>query len=174
MIKRASTILGWMTEAELWWLAVQSSNRRKILELGSYYGRSTRAMADNTPGVVYAVDNFKGPTEVAMFDFERSTIKTIFDKNLADHIASGKVIVVDSDHSDYDPPIDDFDMVFIDGDHTYEPFKRDLTRWLGKTRLPYLMSGHDIDHPEVKQVVDEVFAGKTINTFGGIWNVWIS
>jgi hypothetical protein len=172
MIERALNVLGWMSEPELWWLAVQASSRKKILELGSFYGKSTRALGDNTLGTVYSVDNFEGPPEVEMFEFERKSIKKIFDKNLSDLIQSGKVISIVQDHESYDPPIDDFEMIFIDGDHHYEAIMRDITRWLNKTKRPFLLGGHDYDHLGVKKAVDELFTN--VNQFGGIWSVWIS
>jgi predicted O-methyltransferase YrrM len=53
-IARALATDGWMSEAELFWLATQAQQHRRIVELGSFLGRSTRALADHTPGIVYA------------------------------------------------------------------------------------------------------------------------
>jgi len=170
-IEKALSIRGWMTEPELWWLAIQASSRKKIVELGSYYGRSTRAIGDNTPGIVYAVDHFNGPADVSLLEFERTSIWPIFSKNLSDLIASGKVVPIKTNHEQFDPPNDDFDMIFIDGDHRYEATKRDIKRWIGKCRKPALISGHDYSHPGVRQAVNECFTD--INIFEEIWSIWI-
>lgn len=51
------------------------------------------------------------------------------------------------------------DLVFIDGDHSYEGVKQDISLWLPKVRSGGIISGHDYDYPElpgVRKAVDEV------------------
>lgn len=58
-----------------------------------------------------------------------------------------------------------FDLVFIDGDHSYAGCKRDAIAWLPKVKAGGWIGGHDYNHPdqgEVKKAVDELFAGKDI------------
>ena len=67
-ITNALKVPGWMWQHELQWLADQATRYSKIVEIGSWRGRSTRALADNTPGTVTAVDGFVG----SPFDTELS------------------------------------------------------------------------------------------------------
>lgn len=52
-----------------------------------------------------------------------------------------------------------FDLVFIDGDHSYSGCKTDIDAWWPLVKRGGWLSGHDYDHPKfnfgVKQAVDE-------------------
>ena len=52
-----------------------------------------------------------------------------------------------------------FDLVYIDGDHTYEGVKKDLNAWYPKIRVGGIICGDDIGWAGVKQAVDEFFTG---------------
>jgi hypothetical protein len=56
----ALEIPGWMSAADLQWLGEQAKSKDIIVELGSYQGRSTRALGDNVRVCVFAVDDWQG------------------------------------------------------------------------------------------------------------------
>ncbi len=61
---------------------------------------------------------------------------------------------------------DPVDMVYLDGDHSYEGYKDDLCVWWNKVRPGGIFSGRDYNHPShpgVKIAVDEF-----LNNFNGI------
>jgi hypothetical protein len=50
------------------------------------------------------------------------------------------------------------DIVFIDGEHTFEALKDDIQNWVPKVKKGGLISGHDYGHgnfPDVKRFIDE-------------------
>ncbi|WP_353432454.1 class I SAM-dependent methyltransferase [Polynucleobacter sp. MWH-UH23A] len=49
------------------------------------------------------------------------------------------------------------DLVYIDGDHTYDGVVKDLAAWFPKVRKGGVICGDDIGWPGVKQAVDEFF-----------------
>lgn len=49
------------------------------------------------------------------------------------------------------------DLVYIDGDHTYEGVAKDLAAWYPKVRKGGIICGDDIGWPGVKKAVDEFF-----------------
>lgn len=56
-----------------------------------------------------------------------------------------------------------FDLVFIDGDHSYDAVKNDISNWLPHVRVGGIICGHDyVDYIKygVKQAVNEVFGSK--------------
>ena len=49
------------------------------------------------------------------------------------------------------------DIVYIDGDHTYEAVVKDLAAWYPKVKKGGIICGDDIGWPGVKKAVDEFF-----------------
>src|SRR5262245_34583599 len=97
-ITRAVGIPGYMNIPALEWLAEQAQTHRVIVELGSFCGRSTRVLADNTPGIVYAIDDWSGVRKTQWGDRPLQLVEeglqsfpTFCDK-LRDHIIVDKVI----------------------------------------------------------------------------------
>lgn len=157
-----------MSEYELEWLTRQARTHSIIVELGSFLGRSTCALALNTPGTVYAFDDWYGPRDVwveerncSMRDLGIDLYPT-FEHNVGDLVTSGKIVPVRGDHantaliptvlSEHRP-----DFVFIDGTHYYEDAKRDILNWVTRTAPGGLISGHDIAMDGVYRAVSEVF-----------------
>jgi hypothetical protein len=60
---KAQSIFGWMPDRELDWLSKQAAVYTNIVEIGSFMGRSTRALAEATRGTVTAVDTWAGSDE---------------------------------------------------------------------------------------------------------------
>lgn len=59
------------------------------------------------------------------------------------------------------------DFVFIDADHTYDAVKSDILAWLPKIKINGIISGHDYDHPPVKQAVHELLDVFGVNNAQG-------
>lgn len=175
-IERAKAIKGWMAESELLWLAARSAESRVVVEVGSYKGRSTRALADHCPGVVYAVDpwdNYANDDGTTAKWIDLKAAWPQFYANLRDHIDSGKLIVHQGVLSTA-PGLYGLkpDMIFIDGDHRYEAVMEDIRVAQRVIRPGGLLCGHDYKHnswPGVKRAVDEVF--QAISLCRSIW--WV-
>lgn len=152
-ITKALSIEGWMSPEELRWLAERAQEHQVIVEIGSYLGRSTRALADHTPGVVYAIDDWYGPRDVDWLTPEqRETCYTDFLKN----INPGRTYPINKDHAAATVP-EVPDMVFIDGDHEYASVRRDIDLWLPRLAPGGLLCGHDAGRPDVIRAVKETF-----------------
>lgn len=161
-----------MSEAELVWLATQARQRDLIVEFGSLHGRSTRALADNNNGVIWAVDPWSGSyltesgSEVANLN---TFVMPYFIRNLRDHIDTGRVIPVRDYSYNFNSPFL-VDMVFLDGDHRYKTVVRDIEKAFEMLKPNGLICGHDYGHPlwpGVKKAVDELV--KDFKLEGQIW-----
>ncbi len=142
----ASVLKGWMANKELYWLAEQAQKHTNILEIGSYHWRSTRALADNTKGVVHAVDTWRGSEEHQGLPDNVNSYKQ-FCINLQDLLAGPaykvRPLVMDSVKAAQHFNGDKFDMIFIDGAHDYDSVKADIAAWKPHLADGGLLCGHD-------------------------------
>jgi predicted O-methyltransferase YrrM len=158
-LDKAYRIIGWMSEGELKLLGTIAQKCKVIIEVGSYYGKSTRALADNSPddARIYAVDPwdyyFASLMKVDNNSFNQ------FYMNLYEYIKSKKLIICRAKWEDYEPK-EKADFIFIDGDHTYDSCRHDIDKALQWVKPDGIIAGHDYNvagFPGVKQAVDETF-----------------
>ena len=135
-----------------------------IVEIGRLNGGSTFVMAcAASPDVrIYSID---------IQPQDDGLLRRLFDDN-----GIGKnveLIVGDSQRGAY-PQIGEIDLLFIDGDHTFEGCRRDLNNWYGRLVVNGHLLLHDVymgrygiqdavadfmnDHPEL-QVIKSPFIG---------------
>lgn len=172
-IERANRIMGWMKVPELRWLAKQATTHKVIVEIGSFEGRSTRALADFTDGFVVCIDPWQYKMKRKAQSFER------FQINLADHIESGRVVYIRARSDECLSPLTlalgiyTPDMVFIDGNHEYEAVAHDIKLAKGLLGPGGLLCGHDYHPPKtpgVTKAVDELVG--PVNLVQSIW--WVT
>ncbi len=189
-IEKARMIEGWMADSELEWLGQQARKVSTIVEVGSWAGRSSRAIADNLPadGLLVCVDTFNGSSgepdaHVTAKEREGDGAYMKFAQNLYDHIRLGRVMPLRMESANAAEVLRNMgvraDMIFLDGDHSEAGFRRDVHLWQPLLKEGGLFCGHDYYLPEqnplawvgVRTVVNELFphAQQAPNT--SIWNV---
>lgn len=140
-------------------LAEQLPNNGKMIELGTWKGRSLASISDILKRkniTVYAVDTFKGSEE----DKEEHTdaltmdIKTIFEENMKKVGLDVKLFAMTS-HEAVSKIDETFDLIFIDADHTFEAITQDLEDWLPKCKG--MIAGHDYEREAIARAVDKLF-----------------
>ncbi len=169
-LERALSTEGWMTPTELRFLAERASEAKVIFEIGCYKGRSTRAMADNTCGKIYAIDPWTvlNIDQIHSMNMDTTQVFNQFCCNMMKHIDSGKVIVCPFPWEIYQPE-EKADFIFIDGDHRYDHIVHDIHKALKWITPGGVISGHDYrdDFPDVQRAVKEIFG--PINSVDAIW-----
>ena len=177
-LTRALRVPGWMERDELQWLAEQAQAAPLVVEVGAWQGRSTRALADHCPGVVYAVDPRGGPT-LNENGTPYPLVTDVFDAfraHLRDHLDTGRVIAVREPAGTALPRLASqlgrvADSIFIDGDHRYAACAGDIAAALPLLKAGGILAGHDFTNtawPGVARAVHERFgdtvqrAGKTL------------
>lgn len=183
-LTRALRIQGWMEPDELHWLAEMARNCQRIVEIGTWKGRSARAMLDNSKAMLYAVDCWQQPYEPAdgtgaeLRERGGDEIRSDWARNLSDHIATGRVHLTLGKSRDVVPQVwgalgrQAVDLLFIDADHSYEGCLDDIALYRGMVRPGGVIAGHDYTtevHPGVKHAVDAYFGSTAWQGPGSIW-----
>lgn len=176
-LDKAMSLDGYMPIAELHWLARAAQKHNKILEIGSWHGKSTRALADNTSGKVFAVDHWQGSSNEPENHFSAAweegdhAFMEFFSGN-KDLITSGKILPLRMRSFNACKTLqqlnEKFDMIFIDGEHTYDGVKKDVIGCLPLLANGGLICGHDYGAwAGVKEAVDE-----SLNIDGIFHTIW--
>lgn len=131
----------------------------KVVEIGSWIGASSCLLASGLKGTkakMYAIDNFKGNASDCsariryherMSKLKTDTTKTIFDKNIAYFNLENRVVAIVNDSiqaaKSFCEPLHSIDLLFIDGDHSEEATKNDITIWLPFVKPGGVIIFHD-------------------------------
>jgi predicted O-methyltransferase YrrM len=180
-----------MHNGEIEFLAELASKHTNILELGSYLGRSTAALADNCQGFVIACDHFRGPDDVILAWKQREAVYSDFVANMGDRIACKKVVPWKIDHAEITKlKVQEFvshnfgnitlpmelrptriDMVYIDGSHRPENVTRDIQFAASILEEGGLICGHDYDisAPGVVLACNNTLQGFKVGDGTRIW-----
>jgi predicted O-methyltransferase YrrM len=129
-------------------------NIKVIVEIGSYLGASACFLASGSAkgSKVYCVDTW---TNLAMSEGPKDTYEDFMQntKTLKDKIVPLKGFSKEIAQQFHE----EIDMLFIDGDHSYEGVKNDLYAWLPHTKEATILVMHDYGWAEgVIQVVGEI------------------
>jgi predicted O-methyltransferase YrrM len=163
-IEKAEMISGWMTTDELMWLAEHASRAKSIAEVGSWMGRSTRAMADNTKAKVYAIDTWKGSEEhqEMLQDRPAKWLRLQFEKNMEGTSIEPMEMTSLEAAEQFVKQGKKFDMVFIDADHEYAEIRKDIIAWKSLVKPGGILCGHDYSWPSVIRAVDELIPERKV------------
>jgi hypothetical protein len=177
MVKLDVGIEGWMDIGELEWLYLTAKLFDSVCEIGSWKGRSARALALSGCPHVYCVDHWlgsvgeRGPGGV----HEEATKSDVYNQFWENVKGFGSIHPIKANSVEASAYADrhsmQFDMVFIDAQHEYGDAKEDIALWLPKTRR--LICGHDYcpAFKGVQKAVDEAFGTRVELPVGSIWAV---
>jgi predicted O-methyltransferase YrrM len=171
-IGKAHDCDGYMMDEELRWLAQQSRKSKTVIEIGSWHGKSSRAIADNLPedGRLYCIDTWQGSKVEQETNHVSAKLKDgdhaydEFTRNLWDHIECGRVVALRMHgHNGARLLLDSgvrCDLLFIDGGHAKGETLTDISLFLPLLKKGGVISGHDYRNgmwPDVTEEVHGVF-----------------
>ena len=156
-------IPGWFNYSETYDIIVdQIQDDGKIVEIGSFLGRSTHYLATSLFNAgkenvkIYSVDTFEGSSEHANLNLPKD-FSSVFRNNLQYFIGRNMVNVCQG-RSD-DPKIlekfedNSIDYIMVDGAHEYEPVMSDIENWWPKLKTDGVMFGDDYTLASVSEAV---------------------
>lgn len=171
-LNAALRIDGWMSEAELRWLATVARSCWTIVEIGSWLGRSARALADNMPvaGLLYCVDKWDGMLAPGLSGggWTPETCYAAFLKHMKGcRFETFRVSSLEA--ATYFQP-GHLDMIFIDADHSYDAVKADILAWKPLLAPGGVLCGHDFskEFDGVRRAVAELLPGFQLGP-GWLW-----
>jgi hypothetical protein len=159
-------IEGWMLPVEMQFLYDTAKDMNSVIELGSWKGRSTHALASGCKGTVYAIDHWKGSNKDLTRELaSKEDVYSVFKENMKKF---NNLTVINKNIEDAVGDVPEADMVFIDAEHNYEAIKRDIITWLPKAKK--IICGHDysLTFPGVVNAVTEII-GEPDGVVGTIW-----
>jgi hypothetical protein len=143
-----------------------------IIEIGSWEGRSTVALANAAhPRIVHAVDTWAGsPGEISSELAERRDVFARWQTNI-DHYTKGNVWPHRMGWRDYLPTLDGLvALAFIDAEHTYSEVKDNIEALLPHIAAGGVICGDDAHHPPVRAAVADAL-GFEIGYAATLW-IW--
>jgi len=152
-VAAVAAVDGWMTDGQarlLWDSARRLAPGDRIVEIGSFRGRSTTVLALAAPGGVdiVAIDphagNDRGPQELSGFAAEAAVDHDVFHANL-DRAGVGDRVrhVREFSHDALGAVDGDIELLYIDGAHRYRPALTDILTWGSRVRKGGTLLIHD-------------------------------
>ncbi len=154
-----------------------------VVEVGILLGRSVIYLAQTMKAHrkdlrVVAVDTFRGcgtdPLVASVVAEHGGSLRSAFERNL---VLCGvedavEILEQDSESASRQFPDSSVDLVFLDGDHGFDGFRRDLIHWMPKVKPGGLIAGHDINtYESIGQALDSVL-GKGSYHIDHSQNIW--
>jgi predicted O-methyltransferase YrrM len=179
-MKKAINIEGWISETELDFLRDNAKGKSRLLEIGSWLGRSSQGIVEGMDdgAVLTCLDTWRGSDNEPLHNIAKAIEDPIyksFCNNHQENITSGKVRVLRMDSCEGLRHLfntgEKFDFIFIDGNHAYEFFYKDLLLSMDVLVPGGLLCGHDLGWgPKgIDKALDEVIPNQYFKANGSIW-----
>ncbi|WP_244532950.1 class I SAM-dependent methyltransferase [Geitlerinema sp. PCC 9228] len=195
VIEKVERVGGWFSELEiltLYRLVAALPDRSRILEVGSYRGRSSNAIGyglQNSAKELYCLDIWKNFQERGSLDADPTAYKIpktdygVFEDFLKNiEWFSDRVRVMRGSTQQFQEllPQEFFDLIFIDAAHDYENVRKDINIALQCLKPGGILCGHDYQKGKnfgvIEAVQEIVFSNSEFVEFGSIegTSIWFA
>ena len=136
---------------------------KTICEIGCFIGISTETFLNFNPKKLYAIDiwglnsNYKDCDWIKKYgSLNFNLIESQF-REMCKNYDNVEIIKDYSKHASFGFENESLDLVYIDGEHTYDSVLSDITHWLPKVKKNGYISGHDFNFESVKMAIIDSF-----------------
>lgn len=141
---KAHLIPGWTDEPDLTWLRIEARKRSRVVEIGTWLGKSAAVMAEAAPRtLIVTVDTFLGSPSELRTNHREAVERDLYVEAVQNLAPYPNVVVMRCASIEAASLLSNVEMVFIDGEHTHTAVMSDLLAWYPKTTQ--LLCGHDRD-----------------------------
>lgn len=121
----------------------------KLLEIGSWAGHSTIlwGKALRSCGMVYCIDTWKGAFNTPHLRGKDKQIVELFNHNVKSSGLDDTIVPIRATSDNVVNMLKDnyYDFVYVDGDHAYSQFRKDLVNYALKVKIGGIIAGDDLD-----------------------------
>lgn len=165
-------------ERRLWDKFMQRYNCQRIVEIGVHQGENFRRMIEHKPELAVAVDAWLNDGVAARNDvgYSQEKLDQIYEQFKLDMASRPNVQIYKEYTFDAAKHFPDgyFDLIYIDGDHSYVGCSKDLEAWYPKVKHGGFLTGDDYNDYrapvtgvvfEVVQAVNEFASRENLNVY---------
>lgn len=140
-----------------------------MCEVGCFRGISTETFLQFNPKKLYAVDIWGLDESYKECDWipggiNFNSIESSF-REMAKNYENIEIIKNYSKYASFGFSNNSLDLVYIDGEHTFEGVVSDIKSWLPKIKTGGYISGHDISQPQIIEGIKKFFDVKNLTKF---------
>jgi len=141
------TVMESMIEKEL----KDAETPYRILEIGSWAGQSTMvwglACKKRGRGKVFCVDTWKGADNVIWMQNMKHKILKLFYHNIKASGLEDHIVPINGSSDEIANILrkDSFNFIYIDGNHSYKQFKKDLVNYMKSVKVGGILCGDDLN-----------------------------
>ncbi len=167
ILETLATVTGWLSGNEAAWLNLHAAQVTEgcIVEIGSYQGKSTIALALNAAVPVYAIDPHHNHTDEIGAVFGPAD-RAAFHNNIVQAGVQKRVCPVNltSDHAAQGWQ-ERIGLLFIDGAHNYLQVDRDVYNWLPYILPDGVLAIHDRAWPDIADVLHRLNGNRGLRRY---------
>jgi predicted O-methyltransferase YrrM len=161
IFSRVDQIQGWlpMFESYLLFSLATIKPRSAILEIGSYQGRSTLSLAlADASNFIQSVDPHTGDISEANAGIFVNTESNLRENLKRNNVLNVGVYVGTSEKFFFEGETQFYDLVFIDGWHSYEAVVQDINFWATNQTEDFIIAFDDWMDPQVNRAIRDNLA----------------